>query len=165
MSLDCSPVKYLEILPCVSALGNGIGCKSIVGVYQGPSFNMPPDSSADSSVCFIIPGEWVKAQWLEMQTVVYRTQGILPLPPKVEAQHVSSSEAGLTALRSDSSGCTAWAARAVLHFTIMPGTSLLSGSVPGKRPLAILSSNLWTRSSAKLPPHIYTGQQITLTFS
>lgn len=46
---------------------------------------------------------WVSAQWLEMQTVVYRTQGILPLPPKVETQLVSSSEAGLTGLRSDSS--------------------------------------------------------------
>lgn len=39
----------------MSALGNGVGCKSIVGVYQGPFLKVPPDSSADSSVCFIIP--------------------------------------------------------------------------------------------------------------
>lgn len=39
----------------MSAPRNGIGSKNIVGVYQGPSFNVPPDSSADNRVWFIIP--------------------------------------------------------------------------------------------------------------
>lgn len=96
-----------------------------------------------------------------MQTVVYRTQGILPLPPKLEAQKVSSTEAGLTGLKIDSSGCIAWAARADLHLTTVAGTPLLSGTVP----LTILSSTVRIRSSAKLPPPLYTGRQTTLIYS
>lgn len=40
----------------------------------------------------------------------------------------------------------------------------LSGTLPGKRPLAILSSDVPTRSSAKLPPHLCTGQQTTISW-
>lgn len=117
-------INDFEILPCVSAPRNDTGSKNIVGVYQGPSFNVPPDSSADNRVWFII---LASPQWLEMQTVVYRTQGILPLPPKVETQLVSSSEAGLTGLRSDSSAqheqqgqISTSPSRLVPHFCLVP---------------------------------------------
>lgn len=40
----------------------------------------------------------------------------------------------------------------------------LFGTVPRKRPLTILSSNVFTRSSAKLPPHLYTAQQPTISW-
>lgn len=157
VGLACIYEKWLhpEILPCVSALGNGTGCKSIVGVYQGLSFNAPPDSS----VCFIIP--------VSECTVAGNADSGLQNTRNPASASQTGSTAGLLKC-----GWTdlpqKW--HLWLHCMSSKGsspphhcscTSLLSGTVP----LAILFSPVQTRSSAKLSPHLYTGQQTTLIYS
>lgn len=92
-----------------------------------------------------------------MHTVTYGTQGTLPLPPKAEGQHISLSEAA--AMRKGWHSMSNSTASSPLCLTIV--VELWSGTLPRKRPLAILPTNVSPGSSAELPPHFYTGQQPT----
>lgn len=96
---------------------------NIVWVYQGPAFNVSPGSLADSSLefCFVFLSPPMCAHWLQMCTVIYRTQGTLPLPPQVEDHLMSWRE--VAALKK---GWTGWPQKKWLQLHCMSNSKASS---------------------------------------